>query len=238
MKTTCFGNAPLLEEVKKKLGLVIKDGAITTNKIADKAVTEGKLADGAVTTEKIEDETITAAKLADDSVTTDKISDGAVNEFKIGDNAVITEKIADNAVSTDKIKDKSITLDKVSDALAEIITNTKNGIILMWDLNTYASDSLENYDGLLGEPSDLLTVGDYAFQNGNLYKYEGDYTFTMQDPNDSKFEGVLFLDTYAVNYFSTEDTTAVTAVFKLYYISKNKFERVSANELTFDYVTV
>lgn len=198
MKTTCFGNAPLLEEVKKKLGLVIKDGAITTNKIADKAVTTDKLAD----------------------------------------NAVTTEKIADSAVSTDKIKDKSITIDKVSDTLAEIITNTKNGMILMWDLNTYASDSLENYDGLLGEPYELLTVGDYAFQNGNLYKYEGDYTFTMQDPNDSKFKDVLFLDTYAVNYFSTEDTTAITAVFKLYYISKNKFERVSANELTFDYVTV
>ena len=155
MKTTCFGNAPLLEEVKKKLGLVIKDGAITTNKIADKAVTTDKLAD----------------------------------------NAVTTEKIADGAISTDKIKDKSITIDKVSDTLAEIITNTKNGMILMWDLNTYASDSLENYDGLLGEPSNLLTVGDYAFQNGNLYKYEGDWTFTRQNLNDSKFKDVLFLDT-------------------------------------------
>lgn len=195
MKTTCFGNAPLLEEVKKKLGLVIKDGAITTNKIADKAVTTDKLAD----------------------------------------NAVTTEKIADGAISTDKIKDKSITIDKVSDTLAEIITNTKNGMILMWDLNTYASDSLENYDGLLGEPSNLLTVGDYAFQNGNLYKYEGDWTFTRQNLNDFQFENCLFLDTYVVNYFIT---TAITAVFKLYYFSKSKFERVSANELTFDYVTV
>lgn len=197
MKTTCFGNAPLLEEVKKKLGLVIKDGAITTNKIADKAVTTDKLAD----------------------------------------NAVTTEKIADGAISTDKIKDKSITSDKVSDALIELITSTK-GVIPMWDLNTYVRGNLEDYEGSLGDPSNLLTVGDYAFQNGNLYKYEGDYTFTMQDPNDSKFKDVLFLDTYAVNYFSTEDTTAVTAVFKLYYYSKSKFEKVSANELTFDYVTI
>lgn len=194
MKTTCFGNAPLLEEVKKKLGLVIKDGAITTNKIADKAVTTDKLAD----------------------------------------NAVTTEKIADSAVSTDKIKDKSITSDKVSDALIELITSTK-GVIPMWDLNTYVRGNLEDYEGSLGDPSNLLTVGDYAFQNGNLYKYEGDWTFTRQNLNDFQFENCLFLDTYVVNYFIT---TAITAVFKLYYFSKSKFERVSANELTFDYVTV
>lgn len=194
MKTTCFGNAPLLEEVKKKLGLVIKDGAITTNKIADKAVTTDKLAD----------------------------------------NAVTTEKIADGAISTDKIKDKSITSDKVSDALIELITSTK-GVIPMWDLNTYVRGNLEDYKGSLGDPSNLLTVGDYAFQNGNLYKYEGDWTFTMQNLNDFQFENCLFLDTYIVHYFIT---TAITAVFKLYYCSKSKFERVSANELTFDYVTV
>ena len=35
MKTTCFGNAPLLEEAKKILGLVIKNGAITTDTARD-----------------------------------------------------------------------------------------------------------------------------------------------------------------------------------------------------------
>lgn len=74
MKTTCFGNAPLLEEVKKKLGLVIKDGAITTKKIKDGAVTESKLADGSVTTEKIKDGAVTEKKIKDKSITPDKVS--------------------------------------------------------------------------------------------------------------------------------------------------------------------
>lgn len=62
---TCLGKASLIEEVKKKLGLAIRDGVITTNKIKDKAVTSDKIADGAVTSEKIGNNSITMDKLSD-----------------------------------------------------------------------------------------------------------------------------------------------------------------------------
>ena len=177
MKTTCFGNAPLLEEVKKKLGLVIKDGAITTNKIKDGAVTESKLAEASVSTEKIKD----------DAITTDKISDGAVNEFKLG-NGVIT-------------------LEKLSNALAEIILNggKKKWIIPVWDLSTYPN-SLDDYNDEFGDPANLLTVGDYVIQGNYLYKYEGESTFTMQDLSSSDFTNVLFLDIAEIESFESVET--------------------------------
>lgn len=195
MKTTCFGNAPLLEEVKKKLGLVIKDGAITTNKIKDGAVTESKLAEGSVT----------------------------------------TEKIKDGAVTTDKIKDKSITPDKVSDALTEMIINggTKKWVIPMWDLSVISN--IENYAYEIGSPDELFSVGDYVFWNNLLYKYDGENVFTQQDLNTLDFKNTLFVSTYFVSNFEPKD---VTAVFKLYIPFDGKLVEVSANELTFDYVTV
>lgn len=174
MKTTCFGNAPLLEEVKKKLGLVIKDGAITTNKIKDGAVTESKLAEASVSTEKIKD----------GAVTTEKISDGAVNEFKLGNGVV--------------------TLEKLSNALAEIILNggKKKWVIPVWDLSTYPN-SLDGYNSEFGDPANLLTVGDYAIQGNYLYKYEGEDIFTMQDLSSSDFTNVLFLDIAEIESFES-----------------------------------
>lgn len=50
---TYFSEAMLKDKPKKKFGLIINDGAVTTPKIRDKAVTEEKLADGAVTKDKL-----------------------------------------------------------------------------------------------------------------------------------------------------------------------------------------
>lgn len=57
----------------------VKDGAITTAKLADGAVETAKLADGAVN----------AVKLADGSVTTPVIADGAITSSKLSANAIM-----------------------------------------------------------------------------------------------------------------------------------------------------
>lgn len=93
----------------------IADGAVTTSKIADGNVTTAKLADGAVTTNKIADGNVTTAKLADGAVTTDKIADGNVTTAKLADGAVTTSKILDGAVTTAKLADASVTTEKLAD---------------------------------------------------------------------------------------------------------------------------
>lgn len=212
MKTTCFGNAPLLEEVKKKLGLVIKDGAITTKKIADGAVTESKLADGSVTTEKIKDGAVTTEKIMDKSITLDKLSDA------------LTEGIKEWRIA-------------VEETIAEMIKDacTKKWVITMWDLSNSSIVDIENYVQEIGSPDSLLSVGDYVFWNDLLYKYDGEDVFTQQDLNTLDFKNTLFVSTYAVNTFESKDNTAV---FKLYIPYDGKLVEVSGNELTFDYVTV
>lgn len=134
-RQTYFGKTSLIEEAKKKLGLVIKDNAITTNKIKDSAVTESKIADDAVTTSKIKDYSVTGNKIMPGSITTDKysptsiitgaINDGAITEEKIRDNAVTTNKIKDGNVTGRKIADTSITQSKIADGavITPVIAN-------------------------------------------------------------------------------------------------------------------
>ena len=59
---------------------LIANGAVTTAKIADVNVTEGKIAANAVTTAKIKDANVTTAKVADGAITTAKIANGTILE--------------------------------------------------------------------------------------------------------------------------------------------------------------
>jgi Tfp pilus assembly protein PilW len=93
----------------------VADGAITSAKIASGAVGTTQLADSAITTAKIVDGAVSSAKIADSAVVTAKIADGQVTGAKIADSAVTTAKIADGAVSGAKIADSAITTAKVAD---------------------------------------------------------------------------------------------------------------------------
>ena len=82
---------------------LIKDNAVSTNKIADDAVTNAKLSnnavnsteivDNAITTSKINGSAVTDAKLANDAVTTNKINNLAVEQGKIADQAINESKL-------------------------------------------------------------------------------------------------------------------------------------------------
>lgn len=64
----------------------VKDGGITSDKIANEAITSDKLADNAVTADKIADDAVTTDKIADDAITSSKIVDGAITGDKIASN--------------------------------------------------------------------------------------------------------------------------------------------------------
>lgn len=86
-----------LEEVLPST--LIKDGAITTDKIYSGAITSEKIYSGAVTSEKIYSGAITSDKITANAVTSDKIYSGAVT----------ADKIASNSICTCHIKTGSIT---------------------------------------------------------------------------------------------------------------------------------
>ena len=128
--------------------LDLKDGAVTTEKIADGAVTPQKLdslkdlnadestltmaetsnaftfsvKDGGIATAKIADGAVTTAKIADGAVTTAKISDGAVTREKIAPEAIGATRLATDSVQTDKIQAAAVTTVKIAD---EAVTTAK-----------------------------------------------------------------------------------------------------------------
>jgi len=92
----------------------IKDGAITTAKIARNAVTSDMIASSAITTGKIARNAVTSDMIASSAITTGKIARNAVTSDTIASSAITTGKIARNAVTSDTIASSAITTGKIA----------------------------------------------------------------------------------------------------------------------------
>ena len=71
-------------------------------------MTQGAVADGSISTQKLAELAVTAAKLANAAVTADKLAPGAVETEKIAALAVATANLAESAVTGAKIADKAV----------------------------------------------------------------------------------------------------------------------------------
>lgn len=78
-------------------------GSITSEMLADKAVTRKKLDDAAVGSEALGNASVTSVKILDRAVTTAKIADGAVISGKIATSSITSVKIANGAVTSEKL---------------------------------------------------------------------------------------------------------------------------------------
>lgn len=113
-----IGNSKVSEEPKEVLRLTIVEGAITTPKIADGAVTEEKLSQDVK--EKLNTQT---AEIEDSAVTTPKIANGAITEGKLSQE--VKSKI-NKQVSTADIADGAVTEEKLSKELYSVHLTDNN----------------------------------------------------------------------------------------------------------------
>ena len=81
----------------------LADASVTTPKIADGAVTSGKIADGAVGTVDLADGAVTAAKLGPGAVTFPPPATGSVGAAQIIDGSIGTVELVDGAVTRAKL---------------------------------------------------------------------------------------------------------------------------------------
>ena len=115
--------------------IIVKDGGVTTAKIADDAVTTTKIADNNVTT----------AKIADNNVITSKIADSNVTTAKIANNNVTTSKIANSNITTEKIADSNVTKGKIENvANMKVLGNTSGSSAAPQEVSILDEDDMES----------------------------------------------------------------------------------------------
>nr|DAT37570.1 MAG TPA: hypothetical protein [Crassvirales sp.] len=227
-KEKYIGEAPLKDKPDKRLTLVIKDGSVTTPKIADENVTTEKVANEAITTPKIAELAITDSKLGDSSVvertinegavTTPKIASGAVETDKIADENVTNEKLARDSVSTSKIKNESVTAEKLAES-SVVESKIQNGAITN---DKVAQDSLTKdkfdpelrkaLDAATGLPDELVTMIQDVDKNLNKLNdtvYPIVLGFTI-NPNVNTMKTDVVYSVKSDNEYLVPDTLNIT----------------------------
>ena len=93
----------LLSITTTELGGAIAPGTITTEMLADRAVTGDKIGFGTILTDNLRDEAVTGSKIAARSIQGGKIASGTIQAQNLADSAVTSEKLADSAVTSEKL---------------------------------------------------------------------------------------------------------------------------------------
>lgn len=104
--------------------------------MAIQKITSNVLADGAVSASNLEDGSVSASKLAAGSVSASSLGDNSVTEAKLADSSISTAKLADNSVSSAKLANNSVGIDQLnlSDGTnGQILTTNGSGTISFAD---------------------------------------------------------------------------------------------------------
>ena len=123
-------------------------GAVTTNAIADRAITREKIDPSALVLYGMASGDLTGEyphpKIAVGAVKTDRISDLAVITDKLANGAVTSAKLADNSIAVNKIADNAITSNKISTPFiaSRTVDNAGNNESVFWMNNTGSGHTL------------------------------------------------------------------------------------------------
>lgn len=131
------------------------------------AITTDKLADGAVTTAKVTP--LSSGAYADNSIITAKINDAAVTTAKIATSAVTTSSIADGAITTGKVAADAITYEKLQNtATTDVVlgrSSAGGGVIQEIAVTAAGRALIDDTDAAAQRTT--LGLGDLATSLGN-----------------------------------------------------------------------
>jgi len=96
--------------------VMVGEGAITSDKIVDKAVITRTIDDQAVGAEQIHDESILSQDIKDGEVKTSDIADASITTPKIPDGAVTREKLADDLIPSTRPFSPGVATAEIADA--------------------------------------------------------------------------------------------------------------------------
>ncbi|MBW2661788.1 MAG: hypothetical protein JRD93_07345 [Deltaproteobacteria bacterium] len=162
--------------MRKSSGSKIAPGAVSTNELANNAVTNTKiangqvgaseLANGSVTNTKLASNAVTATKIANNSVTAAKIANGQVGASELANGSVTNTKLASNAVTAAKIANGQVGASELANGS---VTNTKlaNKTITISKL-----DNEQSYNG-------TYSVGANGIYHLNLSESDDEHAFYL-----------------------------------------------------------
>ena len=186
---------------------------VTTDGIADSAVSTAKIGANAVDTTKIGADVIVADDIADNAITVAQISDGAVSTAKIANDAVSTAKIADNAITAAKvninIEDVSYVTKSTSDparntnpgAIGALWFNTTSGEMFMCTNATANANIWQGQNGYIIGGITSSTADPFGDRSSlALYQFEGNGNDTSGNGNNLSASSVTYLTSGSAVY--------------------------------------
>lgn len=135
----------------------LANSAVTTDKLLDRCVTARKICDHTITNTQLANSCILSSNLTHNCVGTCNINDGAITSDKLANNCVYAHNLTDGCVSTYNLTNGCVTMDQLDCAVVAQLT--QNGVTL--------SDPQTITNKIINDPSNIVSCDNLHYNNGS-----------------------------------------------------------------------
>lgn len=135
----------------------LANSAVTTEKLLDRCVTGRKICDHTITNTQLASSCILSSNLTHNCVGTCNINDGAITSDKLSNNCVYSHNLTDGCVSTYNLTNGCVTMDQLDSAVVAQLT--QNGVTL--------SDPQTIINKIINDPSNIVSCDNLHYNNGS-----------------------------------------------------------------------